>query len=734
MKIEGILDRIIFRNEENGYTVAQFLAEDGDITVVGSHMSLFEKENLRLEGELIYHPKYGEQFQFSAVEKIRPRGEKAIVAYLSGGLIPHVGKVTAKRIVDTFGEETMRIIEEDPVRLGEVEGIGKKKLAVIVDSLESQKGMREFLLDAQEFELPNARAMAIYKVFGDASSDILRRDPYRLADTVRGIGFQIADAVAQKSGIPKDDEARVIAGMKYVLNAAVSDGHCFLPKEKLLAASQTLLDLDMDFLDEHIVKLAVDPAIYVREVEGTLRIYLLPYYRAEDVVAEEIARRGKVDLPAHMAEDVIAAVLAKSPADLAERQKEALARAIDSNLLIITGGPGTGKTTTLRAIVDAMERLRLSVALAAPTGRAAKRMEEATGRSASTIHRLLSYDYISEDGTESRVSGDEVDADVVIVDEASMIDLLLMRDLLTSLKEDTRLILVGDVDQLPSVGAGNVLRDLIASKAVEAVHLDKVFRQAETSAIVKNAHRINRGEYPVVNAPGTDFFFMETPDPEAALALVASLVKERLPNFYGIDPVEDIQVLAPMKKGVCGVENLNLTLQAALNPGPGGLSRGGFTYKVGDKVMQTKNNYEMEWKSKSRVFDSKGKGVFNGDLGTVGFVDRESETLKVAFDDKVCTYEREHLNELAPAYAATIHKSQGSEFPVVVLPVVSGPPMFLTRNLLYTAITRAKKLVVVVGNRATLRHMVENNRIEDRYSALDARIKERIDGSQKTLL
>ena len=402
--------------------------------------------------------------------------------------------------------------------------------------------------------------------------------------------------------------------------------------------------------------------------------------------------------------------------------------------MIITGGPGTGKTTTLRAIVDAMERLRLSVALAAPTGRAAKRMEEATGRSASTIHRLLSYDYISEDGTESRVSGDEVDADVVIVDEASMIDLLLMRDLLTSLKEDTRLILVGDVDQLPSVGAGNVLRDLIASKAVEAVHLDKVFRQAETSAIVKNAHRINRGEYPVVNAPGTDFFFMETPDPEAALALVASLVKERLPNFYGIDPVEDIQVLAPMKKGVCGVENLNLTLQAALNPVPGGLSRGGFTYKVGDKVMQTKNNYEMEWKSKSRVFDSKGKGVFNGDLGTVGFVDRESETLKVAFDDKVCTYEREHLNELAPAYAATIHKSQGSEFPVVVLPVVSGPPMFLTRNLLYTAITRAKKLVVVVGNRATLRHMVENNRIEDRYSALDARIKERIDGSQKTLL
>ncbi|MDD7363025.1 MAG: ATP-dependent RecD-like DNA helicase [Peptoniphilus sp.] len=717
------MDHIIFRNEDNGYTVANFVTEDSDIVVVGSHIALHEQEHLRLEGELIWHPKYGEQFQFESVTKIRPRGRAAVISYLSGGLIPHVGKVTAKKIVDTFGDETLDVIEEAPERLEEVEGIGEKKLAVILETLEKQKDMRAFLLDAADYELSNKEALSIYKVYGNESIHVIEGDPYRLADRVRGIGFLKADAIAQKVGIGREDERRMVAGMKFALSRAVQDGHCYLPKETLIAEAASVLGVEDDFLEEYLVKLAVDPEIYIVDREG-IKVYFLKYFRAESFVARELKRRGKIDLAEHMAEDMVEAVSKSLDVDLADRQKEALSRAVDSNLLVITGGPGTGKTTTLRAIVEAMEKLKLSVALAAPTGRAAKRMEQATGRSASTIHRLLKYDYIDEEGTDSLVSGDEIDSDVVIVDEASMIDLLLMRDLLDSLKDKTHLILVGDGDQLPPVGAGNVLRDILSSGEVETVRLDEIFRQAESSYIVKNAHRINHGKPPIVNAKGTDFFFIEEPDPKRVLALITSLVKDRLPAFYDADPFDDIQVLAPMKKGVCGIENLNVALQRELNASKKGLDFRGFTYRVGDKVMQTKNNYEMEWKSNTAVFDNEGTGVFNGDLGRVSAVDPDGEYLKVYYDDKVCTYTRETLPELQPAYATTIHKSQGSEFPIVVIPILSGPPMLYTRNLLYTGVTRAKSVVVLVGNPQAMARMIENNRIESRYSDLDKLLKE----------
>ncbi|WP_340413540.1 SF1B family DNA helicase RecD2 [Peptoniphilus sp. HCN-40583] len=719
------MDHIIFRNESNGYTVAQFITEDTDIVIVGTSIAFHEKEHLRLEGELIYHPKYGEQFAFDRVEKIRPRGKEAITAYLSGGLIPHVGKVTAKRIVDTFGEETLQIIEEEPERLNEVEGIGKKKLAVILDALKEQKGMRDFFLDAAAFDLTNKEAMAIYKVFGKDAPAMIEKNPYALAGKVRGFGFLKADGIARKIGMAEDDPKRIVAAMKYVLTNGVLDGNCYLPKDLLMEEAARVLNMDVTFVEEFLQILAVDPDIYLAQRVGVVKIYFLNYFRAEQLVAREIKKRGKVDLAEHMAEDMVSAVCEKLDMTLADKQKEALMRAVDSHLLVITGGPGTGKTTTLRAIVEAMDRLNLSIALAAPTGRAAKRMEEATGRGASTIHRLLKYDYIDEEGTDSIVSGDDIDADVLIIDEASMIDLLLMRDVLTSLKEKTRLILVGDVDQLPPVGAGNVLKDILDSGEVPSVQLDEVFRQAETSYIVKNAHRINHGELPRVNEKGTDFFFMEESDPDKALALICDLVKNRLPAFYGVDSMEDIQVLAPMKKGICGIEHLNEALQKTLNPGKKGLESRGFTYCVGDKVMQTKNNYQMPWKSQNKVFDNEGEGVFNGDLGRVTAVDPAGGWIKVLYDDKLCTYTNEYLPELMPAYASTVHKSQGSEFPVVVMPLLNGPPMLYTRNLLYTGVTRARKLVVIVGSFQVLKRMVENNRIRWRYSDLDVILKEK---------
>ena len=725
MIIEGVLDHLIFRNEGNGYTVAKFITADSDIVIVGTSMAFREKEHLRLEGELIYHPKYGEQFAFDRAEKIRPRGKEAITAYLSGGLIPHVGKVTAKRIVATFGEETLQVIEENPERLSEVEGIGKKKLAVILEALNEQKEMRDFFLDAAAFDLTNKEAMAIYKVFGKDAPAMIEKDPYALAGKVRGFGFLKADAIAKKIGMAEDDPKRIVAAMKYVLTNGVLDGNCYLPKDLLMEEAARVLSMDVGFVEDHLQLLAVDPDIYLAQRGGVVKIYFLNYFRAEQLVAREIKKRGKVDLAEHMAEDMVNAVCEKLDMTLADKQKEALMRAVDSHLLVITGGPGTGKTTTLRAIVDAMDRLNLSIALAAPTGRAAKRMEEATGRGASTIHRLLKYDYIDEDGTDSIVSGDDIDADVLIIDEASMIDLLLMRDVLTSLKEKTRLILVGDVDQLPPVGAGNVLKDILDSGEVPSVQLDEVFRQAETSYIVKNAHRINRGELPQVNEKGTDFFFMEESDPNKALELICDLVKNRLPAYYGVDPMEDIQVLAPMKKGICGIEHLNEALQKALNPGKKGLTSRGFTYCVGDKVMQTKNNYQMPWKSQNKVFDNEGEGVFNGDLGRVTAVDADGAWLKVLYDDKLCTYTSEYLPELMPAYASTVHKSQGSEFPVVVMPLLSGPPMLYTRNLLYTGVTRARKLVVIVGSFQAMDRMVQNNRIRWRYSDLDIILKEK---------
>lgn len=727
MEIEGVLDVIVFRNEENGYTVGRFLTEDTDITIVGNALMIQEKEHLRLEGDLIFHPKYGEQFQFHKLETIRPQEKDAIIGYLSSGLIPNVGKKTAKRIVEHFGEETLEILEKSPNRLYEVEGVGKKRIESIIDAFAGQRDVRAFMLYAQELDLSPNLSIKIYKQYGENAESVIKENPYRLADEVRGIGFSRADKIAFKLGFNKDSKFRILSGMKHALGLAILEGHTYLPVKDLLEASNELLDIEIDKLQEYIVDLSIDPTIYLSHTNLDGRCYPARFYQAENVVATKLLQKVKKKAPSQYGQEILKELDEFLTHPLAEKQKEAVISSMKSGVLVITGGPGTGKTTTLKAIVYCMENMGLKVSLAAPTGRAAKRMEEATKRPAQTIHRLLQFEYVDDEFSEnSRSVEDAIETDVVIVDEASMMDLMLIKDLLLAIEEETRLILVGDIDQLPSVGAGNVLRDIIASKLIPVVNLDQIFRQEETSMIIENAHRINQGTYPILNKRGGDFFYIFSNSQPQISDIIGDLVTRRLPDFYDLDPIEDIQVLSPMKKGLCGVESLNINLQKRLNPKNNRqeLVWNGYPYRVADKVMQIKNDYQIKWQGQSEIYEPEGQGIFNGDIGRVTEIDEEEMTLKVIYDDyREVEYTRENLDLITPAYATTIHKSQGSEFPIVVIPLVPGPPMLLNRNLIYTAITRAKQIVVLVGEEKILHRMVDNNHILLRYSALDEMMK-----------
>lgn len=727
MEIEGVLDQIVFRNEENGYTVGRFLSEDTDITIVGNALMIQEKEHLRLKGDLVFHPKYGEQFQFHSIEIIRPQERDAIIGYLSSGLIPNVGKKTAKRIVDHFGDQTLDILEEDPKKLYEVGGVGKKRIESIIEVFSSQKDLRAFMLYAQDLDLTPTYAIKIYKQYGDLARDVIQQNPYQLAEDVKGIGFIKADQIAMKLGFERDSKFRIISGLKYALNLGVIEGHTFLPLHELIEGASRLLSLEEEKLAQFVIDLSIDPGIYLSHTNMDGRCYPSYLYQAENIVATRLIRKVKRKLPLGISQEILKDLDNFLTHPLAEKQREAVVAAMESGALVITGGPGTGKTTTLKAIVHAMEALGLKVSLAAPTGRAAKRMEEATKRPAQTIHRLLQFEYTGEDFAENSRSVEEtLETDVIIVDEASMMDISLMKDLLLALEEETRLILVGDIDQLPSVGPGNVLRDIIASGLMPVVHLDQVFRQGESSMIIENAHRINQGAHPILNKKGGDFFFLACPSPSQVSQLIADLVTRRLPDFYNLDPVEDIQVLTAMKKGICGVESLNKSLQERLNPKKGRqeILWRDFPYRAGDKVMQIKNDYQLKWKGQSEIYEAEGEGIFNGDIGRITEVDEEEMTLKVLYDDyRLVEYNRENLDLILPAYATTIHKSQGSEFPIVVIPLVSGPPMLLNRNLIYTAITRAKSQVVLVGDETILARMIANRQIQKRYSALDEMLR-----------
>ena len=735
LKITGEVEDIIYQNKDNGYTVFTLTTEDDEVTCVGTVPDIHSGETLEIRGNWTMHALYGRQVQVQYYEKAMPATAAGMEKYLSSGLIKGIGAKTAKRIVERFGEATFYVIEEKPDMLTEIKGISFDKAQKISEAFCEQHELRRAMMFLQGFDISPAYAMRIYKKYKARTFEIVKNNPYRLADDVVGIGFKMADKMAASAGISADDPNRVKAAVKYVLNTAAGNGDCFLPKEKLIDQCVELLELHPLAVENAIRELQVDSQIWQEKLDGVDCVYLNYYFYAEMSVAKRLlelsADYDPPDLEYISRE--INRVEKETGVTLALEQRMAVAEAMSNGVLIITGGPGTGKTTTINTIIRILKQEDLDVVLAAPTGRAAKRMTEATGVEAQTIHRLLGINFIGEDNrrqTFDKNEDDPIEADVIIIDESSMVDIALMQALLRAVESGSRIIFVGDVDQLPSVGAGNVLKDMIRSERLKVVRLQHVFRQAQESAIIMNAHRINQGDEPVLNEEGTDFFFMRRAYADDVAGTIQELVTKRLPKFTGCDGLSDMQILTPMRKGTLGVQNLNQVLQQTLNPPAFDKREVHFrqiVFREGDKVMQIKNNYNVVWKCydcKSGKRYDEGLGVYNGDAGIVLSIDNDAEQMRVAFDDgKIVDYDFGQLEELELAYAITIHKSQGSEYPVVILPVYSGPPMLMTRNLLYTAVTRAKQLVVLVGLRETVSAMIRNDKEVERYTGLAQRIR-----------
>ncbi|MBQ4552963.1 MAG: ATP-dependent RecD-like DNA helicase [Clostridia bacterium] len=725
-EIRGTITETLFRNEENGYTVLQIRAGRENVGVVGVMPEIAAGEQAVFQGEWVMHPQYGKQFKAAQCEILKPSTLLGVERYLSSGLIRGVGPATAKLIVQEFGVKALDIISEQPHRLTEIAGIGTKRAAQIADSFREQYAVRQAMVFLQSYGVSPALAVKISKVYGDRVKEIILANPYRLVEDVDGVGFLTADRIALSMGIATESEGRLRAGLIYALQeAAVSSGHTYLPLSELMQRAGQLLRVEKSLLETHISALLLSRKLRSHIMEdGTEGIFLPQMWQAET----EIARRLHEQLGAAqvvMRATVAAQITAYENANgisFSPTQRQAISMAVQEGLLVITGGPGTGKTTIINCILSLLDSE--SVCLAAPTGRAAKRMSEATGKEASTLHRLLEYG--GDEGEFIRDEENPLDCTCLIVDEMSMVDVFLMRALLRALPVGARLILVGDADQLPSVGAGNVLGDILQSSVIPSVRLTEIFRQAESSLIVRNAHAINHGEMPQVNLKGSNFFLERKPYAESAAQTIVDLCKTRLPNFLNSgDPIRQIQVLAPTKKGACGVNALNCMLQAALNPPSPEkeeIAYGDGVFRTGDKVMHIKNNYNLEWEDEK---GHEGQGVFNGDMGTVLLVDNDDKTLSVLFDDgRMAEYEYGMLEELELAYCLSVHKSQGSEFRAVVMPAVGGPPMLLTRNLFYTALTRARELVVLVGREDAIAAMVNNNHIARRYTGLCQRLQE----------
>ena len=723
-RFEGVVEKISYRNDENGFTVAQVKLEGGErLAAVGAMPMLLAGERAAFEGELVEHREYGRQIRVSWVESIRPESLDGIEKYLASGMIRGVGPATARLIVESFGPRTLDVLESEPQRLTEVPGIGEKRAAMIAASFLEHNQMRGAMMFLQKYGLTPAMAARVYRAYGERTESVARENPYRLADEVEGVGFKTADRMALAMGFSLSSEFRLQSGLRYALNeAANASGHMYLPLTILVERARQMLGADEDLIDNALRALILSGGLEAEDIDGETAVYLPWYHEAETDAAfrlTRLLRSFEGGGEAGLAERAVAEVEEEETMRLCAEQREAVEAVEREGVLIITGGPGTGKTTTLKCILRLLDELG-GAELCAPTGRAAKRMSEATGRPARTIHRLL--EYAGEEGRFLRNEQEPLDCAAVVVDEMSMVDIFLFRALLRALRPGTRLVMVGDKDQLPSVGAGNVLKDMLESGAVPSVTLTEVFRQAASSMIVRNAHRINRGEYPEVRTRDTDFFLERRESMRAAVDSVVQLVTTRLPRYLGVDPLRGIQVMAPMKRMDAGVYALNAVLQQAINPSAPGkreLRRGEMVFREGDKVMQVKNNYDMGW---TRGMEH-GLGVFNGDIGYVAAADPHNEELTVAFDDgREALYALADLEELELAYCMSVHKSQGSEFDCVVLPLVSGPRLLMTRNLLYTAVTRARRLVVVVGREACMRAMVDNNYIDRRFSALDRRL------------
>ncbi len=735
--ITGYVDHIVYQNSDNGYTVMALVAEGEEVTCVGMCKGLGQGENISAEGEYIEHPVYGRQFKIQTYETVAPTDRAGMERYLGSGAIRGVGEALAARIVKKFGDDTFRIIEEEPERLAEVKGISERKAQEIAVQMEEKKDLREALVYLQQYGISNTLAVKIYNTYGMEMYSVMRENPYRLAEDVSGVGFRIADEIAGRIGIHTDSDYRIRSGILYTLLQAVGEGHCFLPLELLLHRASELLGVSEENIRPQVDNLIMDrklvakgdalfaAAYYYAELNcaNMLRNLNIPMLEAENLPAQDMAIRKRLE---RMAENL--------SMELDELQLKAVEESIKNGLFILSGGPGTGKTTTINMIIRYFESEGMDIFLAAPTGRAAKRMTEATGFEAKTIHRLLELNSaLSDDDTRranfERNQENPLEADVVIIDEMSMVDIQLFQALLKAILPGTRLILVGDVDQLPSVGPGQVLRDLMNSEAFPMVTLEKIFRQAGESDIVVNAHRINKGEQIALDNKSRDFFLLERNDVNVIYKHMIQLIREMLPKYVNATPF-DIQVLTPMRKGSLGCETLNGILQRYLNPADPHKkehSYGNTVFREGDKVMQIKNNYQLEWEIVGRynIPIDKGMGVFNGDMGRVLEINETMSTLLVEFDDgRRVNYPFSGLEELELSYAITIHKSQGSEYPAVILPLLGGPRMLFNRNLLYTGITRARNCVTILGSSETVRNMIDNVSENRRYTALESRIRE----------
>ena len=732
--ITGYVDQIVYRNGEKGYTVFSLENENGEVTCVGNFNYINEGERLELEGEYVNHNIYGTQLRVSSHRVKEPEDLVSIERYLGSGAVKGVGAALAARIVRRFKEDTFRIIEEEPERLAEIKGISERKAREIAIQVEEKKEMRKAMLFLQKYGISTTLGVKIYEYYGAKLYQVLEENPYQLADNIDGVGFKTADEIAARIGIHADSDFRIRSGLFYVLQQAVGEGHIYLPQDVLARRAMQILGVEISEVEKYVMDLCIDRKTVMKEENGEIRIYPAHYYYLELNTAKML---HDLDIDCEMPEDMIEKRLKKveekEKITLDALQHQAVIEAIKHGLLVLTGGPGTGKTTTINTMIQFFESEGMDILLAAPTGRAAKRMTEATGYEAQTIHRLLEVSGNPEE--EGNVNGflrnreNPLETDVIIIDEMSMVDLPLMHALLSAVVAGTRLILVGDVNQLPSVGAGSVLKDIIASGRFPVVTLTRIFRQAGESDIVVNAHKINAGEPVVPDNKSRDFFFLRRQDADTVIRVILTLIQKKLPKYVNA-PQNEIQVMTPTRKGLLGVERLNLILQKYLNPAERGKEEtevGGRVFRVGDKVMQIKNNYQLEWEVKTKygLVVDQGQGIFNGDMGIVTEINTYDETLEVEYDEhRKVKYPFEMAEELELAYAITVHKSQGSEYPAVIIPLLQGPRLLYNRNLLYTAVTRAKKCLTIVGSEQVFQEMIRNKSEQNRYTSLAERICE----------
>jgi exodeoxyribonuclease V alpha subunit len=720
-ELEGQIEKITYTSVETGFTIAKVKVDGhrGLVTVVGNIAAPTVGEIIKMKGEWVNHPRYGEQFKIAHYDTKIPASVFGIGKYLGSGLIKGIGPVMAERIVEKFGKETLEVIEQQVDRLAEVEGIGRKRIKMIRRAWAEQKEIREVMIFLQSHGVSSGYATKIFKRYGRKSIEVVKQNPYTLATDVFGIGFVTADGIAEKLGVAKDSELRAEAGILYVLSQLAEEGHVYYPYEPLVEKCQGILQVEREVVVKSFAKIALDKKIVIEDLnqdieefrENYKAVYLAKFHFSEASIASRL--NGLISAAKSIRKigtaKAIDWVQEQLDITLAERQVEAIKAAVEDKVLVITGGPGTGKTTIIHAVLKIFAKLGVNIMLAAPTGRAAKRMSEATGHEAKTIHRLLEYSM--QRGGFQRNQERPLACDLLIVDEASMMATTLMHHLLKAVPSEATFILVGDVNQLPSVGAGNVLKDIIDSGAAKVVELNEIFRQAQESSIIVNAHKINSGELPTIETPdrpNQDFYFIEQEDPDEVLRIILELAKERIPRRFGFDPLDDIQVLTPMHKGVVGAENLNAELQKKLNPGEEGIIRGGVQFRVNDKVMQIRNNYDKE--------------IFNGDIGRIRSIDSINQEVMIVFDTNEVSYDYAELDEVVLAYAISVHKSQGSEYPAVILPVLTQHYILLQRNLIYTAVTRGRELVVLVGTKKALSIAVNNDKTQRRYTYLRYRL------------